>query len=62
MHVSEGIADLVSKGARWLIGLALIALGAVLLAAVGTVPGVILVAIGTLTIPWFPGMGAGAGS
>ena len=51
-----------SRGARWLIGLAPIALGAVLPAAVGTVPGAILVAIGRLTIPWFPGMGAGAGS
>ena len=47
---------------RWLIGLAVMALAAVVLAAVGTVPGIILVVIGTAIIPWFPGMGSGVGS
>jgi hypothetical protein len=50
-----------STTARWFAGIVLLALGAVLLGAVGTVPGIVVFVIGMLVLPWHPGMGGGAG-
>ena len=47
-----------SKGARWAVAIVLVALGTVLIGAVGTVPGAVVILVGVLFIPWFPGMGA----
>jgi hypothetical protein len=46
-----------SKGARFALGLGIIAAGVALLAAVSTIAGAVVIAIGVLVMPWFPGMG-----
>jgi hypothetical protein len=46
-----------SKGARFAVALAIVAIGFVLIAAVSTVAGLVVIAIGVIAMPWFPGMG-----
>jgi fatty acid desaturase len=58
MHASEGIQDAMSKGTRWMLAIVLLALGALLFGVVGPVPGVIVMVLGVLVMPWFAGMGA----
>jgi Flp pilus assembly protein TadB len=48
-----------SKAPRFALGLAIVALGFVLIATVSTVAGMVAIVIGVLVMPWFPGMGMG---
>jgi TRAP-type mannitol/chloroaromatic compound transport system permease large subunit len=48
----------VSRGVRFLISLAIIAVGVVLL-SVSTLIGAVVIGVGVIAMPWFPGMGAG---
>ncbi len=48
-----------AKAPRFALGLAIVALGFVLVATVSTVAGIVAIVIGVLVMPWFPGMGMG---
>jgi hypothetical protein len=52
----------VSKSARFALGIALVAAGFALVALVSTIAGIVVIVLGVLVMPWFPGMGAGAGA
>jgi hypothetical protein len=46
-----------SKGARFALGLVIILVGVGLIAAVSTIVGAVVIALGVIVMPWFPGMG-----
>lgn len=51
-----------SKAGRVVAALGLLAAGVASIMLVSTVAGIALVVVGTLVMPWYPGMGAGIGT
>jgi hypothetical protein len=49
-----------SKGARFAVGIAIVAVGFVLIATVSMVVGIAVVVLGAFVMPWYAGMGVGS--